>query len=128
MASIDDWNNLAPRLAIAWSPSFKSGLLNRLFNGRRTVLRGGFAIVYDRINTFESVIIPSLGAGFSQRSLTWVRMPSLRASQRSRKVFLSASLLTAANSSPSAASSFSTALSSAAGAKSFSFGTVYAKF
>ena len=61
-----DWNNLAPRLSVAWNPSFKDGLLARFLGDRRTVLRGGFAIVYDRINTFESVIIPLLGGGFSQ--------------------------------------------------------------
>lgn len=61
-----DWNNLAPRLAVAWNPSFRGGLLGRLLADRRTVLRGGFAILYDRVNTFESVIIPLLGAGFSQ--------------------------------------------------------------
>jgi hypothetical protein len=61
-----DWNNLAPRMAVAWNPAFKSGVLERLFGERKTVLRGGFAILYDRINTSESVIIPALGAGFSQ--------------------------------------------------------------
>jgi hypothetical protein len=61
-----DWNNLAPRLAVAWNPAFKNSFLRRLLGERRTVLRGGFGIVYDRINTFESVVIPLLGAGFSQ--------------------------------------------------------------
>jgi hypothetical protein len=61
-----DWNNLAPRLAAAWSPSFRGGFLDKLFGDRKTVLRGGFGILYDRINTSESVILPSLGAGFSQ--------------------------------------------------------------
>ena len=61
-----DWNNFAPRVAAAWSPSFNGGLLERLFGDRKTVLRGGFAIMYDRINTSESVILPALGAGFSQ--------------------------------------------------------------
>jgi hypothetical protein len=61
-----DWNNFAPRIAIAWNPSFKNGILHRLFADRRTVVRGGFALVYDRVNTFESVIIPLLGGGFSQ--------------------------------------------------------------
>jgi hypothetical protein len=61
-----DWNNFAPRVAAAWSPSFKGGILDKLFGEQKTVLRGGFAILYDRINTSESVILPSLGAGFSQ--------------------------------------------------------------
>lgn len=61
-----DWNNLAPRVAAAWSPSFKGAPLGRLFDERKTVLRAGFAVLYDRINTSESVILPALGAGFSQ--------------------------------------------------------------
>lgn len=62
-----DWNNFAPRLAVAWNPSFsKGGFFASLFGDRRTVLRGGFAKVYDRINTFESVVIPMLGVGFNQ--------------------------------------------------------------
>ncbi|HYJ88265.1 MAG TPA: carboxypeptidase-like regulatory domain-containing protein [Pyrinomonadaceae bacterium] len=61
-----DWNNLAPRLAAAWSPSFKNRFFDKLFGDRMTVLRGGFGILYDRINTSESVILPALGAGFSQ--------------------------------------------------------------
>lgn len=61
-----DWSNLAPRVAAAWTPSFKGDFFKRLFGDHQTVLRGGFAVVYDRINTFESVIIPALGAGFSQ--------------------------------------------------------------
>jgi hypothetical protein len=61
-----DKNNFSPRLAAAWNPSFDGGYLGKLFGARQTVLRGGFGIVYDRINTSESVIIPSLGVGFSQ--------------------------------------------------------------
>src|SRR6185295_4646596 len=45
---------------------FKSGVLNKIFGDCETVLRGGFGILYDRINTSESVILPALTAGFSQ--------------------------------------------------------------
>ncbi|MFL6230243.1 MAG: carboxypeptidase regulatory-like domain-containing protein, partial [Pyrinomonadaceae bacterium] len=61
-----DRNNFSPRLAAAWNPTFEGGRFGKLFGARKTVLRGGFGIVYDRINTSESVIIPSLGVGFSQ--------------------------------------------------------------
>jgi len=61
-----DRNNFGPRLAAAWSPLFKGGVLNKIFGDRETVLRGGFGILYDRINTSESVILPALTAGFSQ--------------------------------------------------------------
>src|SRR5207247_1656823 len=48
------------------NPSPKGGLLGRLIGDRKTVIRGGFALLYDRENTVQSVLIPSLSAGFSQ--------------------------------------------------------------
>jgi hypothetical protein len=61
-----DWTNWAPRAAIAWNPGFSDGFLGRVFGNRRSVVRGGFAITYDRSNTVQSVIIPMLGVGFGQ--------------------------------------------------------------
>jgi len=43
------WTNFGPRLGIAWNPSFKGGLLNNLFGDRKTTVRLGGSIVYDRI-------------------------------------------------------------------------------
>ena len=45
-----DWdkNNFQPRVAVAWSPSFRSGFLGKLFGkNNESVLRGGFAITND---------------------------------------------------------------------------------
>ena len=43
-----DKNNFQPRVALAWSPSFKSGFLAKLFGrNHQSVLRGGFAITND---------------------------------------------------------------------------------
>jgi hypothetical protein len=61
-----DWSNLSPRVALAWNPSFSGGLLGKMFGDRRTVLRGGYTLVFDRINTVQSVLIPMLGVGFGQ--------------------------------------------------------------
>ncbi len=61
-----DWGNWAPRVAAAWNPSWKGGWLGRLLGDRRTVVRGGYALVYDRLNTVSSVMVPSLGIGFAQ--------------------------------------------------------------
>lgn len=61
-----DWNNFAPRLAAAWNPAFNKGILKTVFGDRASVLRAGFGIVYDRINSTASVITPTLGVGFGQ--------------------------------------------------------------
>jgi hypothetical protein len=43
-----DKNNFQPRVAIAWSPSFKGGILGKLFGkDHQSVFRGGFAITND---------------------------------------------------------------------------------
>jgi Carboxypeptidase regulatory-like domain/TonB dependent receptor len=43
----DDRNNWAPSFGLAWSPSFKSGLLKRMFGENdKTVIRGAYAISY----------------------------------------------------------------------------------
>jgi hypothetical protein len=44
-----DKNNFAPRLGFAWNPSFKGGLFGKAFGDRKTVIRGGASIVYDRV-------------------------------------------------------------------------------
>ncbi|MEO8436192.1 MAG: carboxypeptidase-like regulatory domain-containing protein [Pyrinomonadaceae bacterium] len=43
-----DLNNFGPRLSFAYSPSFKSGILGTLFGDRKTSIRGGGSVVYDR--------------------------------------------------------------------------------
>ncbi len=43
-----DKNNFQPRVAIAWSPGFKSGFLSKIFGkNHESVLRGGFSITND---------------------------------------------------------------------------------
>lgn len=43
-----DWNDWAPRASIAWSPSADTGLLGKMFGSGKTVIRAGYALVYDR--------------------------------------------------------------------------------
>ncbi len=45
-----DNNNLAPRFSFAWNPSFKGGLMGKLFGDRKTVIRGGGTVTYDRVS------------------------------------------------------------------------------
>jgi hypothetical protein len=61
-----DYGDWAPRVSAAWNPSFTGGALGRIFGDRKTVVRGGYGIAYDRVNTVQSVIIPMLGVGFAQ--------------------------------------------------------------
>ena len=44
-----DWNNWAPRVGFAYAPSFSGGFMKKLFGDRQTSIRGGAAIVYDRV-------------------------------------------------------------------------------
>ena len=46
-----DWNNFSPRLAAAWSPKFRDGWLGTIFGNGKTVVRGGYSTVYDRIGS-----------------------------------------------------------------------------
>ncbi|MGB6232952.1 MAG: carboxypeptidase-like regulatory domain-containing protein, partial [Candidatus Acidiferrales bacterium] len=62
-----DWGNLAPRISFAWNPSFGSdNVFGRFLGDKKTVIRGGYSLVYDRENTIQNVVIPMLGAGFGQ--------------------------------------------------------------
>ena len=61
-----DYGNIAPRLSLAWNPGFSSGPAGHLFGNKKTVIRAGYGIGYDRVNTVQSVIIPMLGVGFAQ--------------------------------------------------------------
>jgi Carboxypeptidase regulatory-like domain len=53
--------NVAPRLAAAWSPSYRSGLRGAIFGEHETVLRGGYALVFERINAVSPVEYPLIG-------------------------------------------------------------------
>jgi hypothetical protein len=44
-----DWKDFAPRVGFAYSPSFTSGLLGHLLGDRKTSIRGGAGIAYDRV-------------------------------------------------------------------------------
>ena len=58
--------DFSPRISAAWQPGFKEGWLGKVFGDRKTVIRGGYSLTYDRANTVATVIIPMLGVGFAQ--------------------------------------------------------------
>ncbi|HEY6403091.1 MAG TPA: hypothetical protein VI479_16855, partial [Blastocatellia bacterium] len=45
-----DLNNFAPRLSFAWNPSFRNGFLGKVFGDRKTVIRGGGSVAYERVS------------------------------------------------------------------------------
>jgi hypothetical protein len=60
------YKGFSPRLAAAWNPSFDDGLLGSVFGRNKTVLRGGYSILYGRLNGVGLVLIPLLGDGLIQ--------------------------------------------------------------
>jgi len=60
------YGGFAPRVSLAWSPAFDSGVLGKLFGNKKTVLRGGYSRIYDRTNAVNMVLTPLLGYGFGQ--------------------------------------------------------------
>jgi hypothetical protein len=60
------YKSFSPRVAAAWNPSFDSGLLGDLFGRNKTVLRGGYSILYGRLNGVDLVLVPLLGTGLIQ--------------------------------------------------------------
>lgn len=61
-----DWGDVAPRVSVAWNPSSSNGFLSRVLGDRKSVIRAGYSMVYDRESTIETVVIPMLGVGFGQ--------------------------------------------------------------
>lgn len=61
-----DYGDVAPRASLAWNPSAKGGLFGKLLGDRKTVIRGGFAMVYDKSLTVETIEYTMLGIGFAQ--------------------------------------------------------------
>lgn len=64
-----DYSNVGPRLAAAWNPSFSEGFLARVFGDKKSVIRGGWGRVFDRINGVGIVLTPALGIGFGDLSV-----------------------------------------------------------
>ena len=57
---------ISPRISVAWSPNFKSGLLGKFVGEGKTVVRAGYGRVYGRLNGVNQVLVPLLGPGILQ--------------------------------------------------------------
>ncbi|HVM75191.1 MAG TPA: carboxypeptidase-like regulatory domain-containing protein, partial [Candidatus Saccharimonadales bacterium] len=60
------YQGFSPRVAIAWNPSFDSGLMGDLFGRNQTVVRGGYGRIYGRVNGVNLVLTPLLSPGLIQ--------------------------------------------------------------
>ncbi|MBM3813624.1 MAG: carboxypeptidase regulatory-like domain-containing protein [Acidimicrobiia bacterium] len=61
-----DKNNFGPRISAAWNPGMQDGLLGKLLGNKKTVIRAGYGVTFDRTNGVGVVMLPILGVGFSQ--------------------------------------------------------------
>ncbi len=55
-----------PRVSLAWSPNFNSGILGKIVGHNQTVVRGGYARIYGRLNGVDLMLVPLLGPGLLQ--------------------------------------------------------------
>ncbi|MGA2261496.1 MAG: hypothetical protein ABSH28_08670 [Acidobacteriota bacterium] len=60
------YGGFSPRIALAWNPHFKSGIMGKLFGDGKTVIRGGYSRIWGRINGVQQVLTPMLGPGMLQ--------------------------------------------------------------
>jgi hypothetical protein len=54
---------LSPRASLAWGPKYDSGLLGKIVGDGKTVIRGGYARIYGRLNGVDLMLVPLLGPG-----------------------------------------------------------------
>ena len=57
---------ISPRIALAWNPKFDEGVMASIFGRNQTVIRGGYGILYGRLNGVGLVLLPLLGTGLIQ--------------------------------------------------------------
>jgi hypothetical protein len=60
------YGSFSPRVAVAWNPNYDGGILGQAFGHGKTVIRGGFGLLYGRLNGVDLVLVPLLGTGLIQ--------------------------------------------------------------
>jgi Carboxypeptidase regulatory-like domain len=60
------YKSFSPRIAVAWNPKFDEGVMASIFGRNQTVVRGGYGILYGRLNGVGLVLLPLLGTGLIQ--------------------------------------------------------------
>ena len=56
---VTDWHEFGPRVSTAWQVPFK----NKIFGNNNTVIRAGYALVYDRMSDINQVSLPLTTGG-----------------------------------------------------------------
>ena len=56
---VTNWHQFGPRVAVAWQVPFN----NRIFGDKKTVIRAGYGLVYDRISDINEVSLPLTTGG-----------------------------------------------------------------
>jgi hypothetical protein len=56
-----DYNNFAPNIGAAWSPTFESGFLGALLGQNKTVIRGGYSHVFGNDSIVTSINNAAVG-------------------------------------------------------------------
>jgi hypothetical protein len=80
-----DWDkkNFGPRVSFAYSPNFDNGFLHRLFgNSNKSVIRGGFGVVFDRIGAGLLSTFDQRGSFGLSTQLTNDTLPSVASAPR----------------------------------------------
>jgi hypothetical protein len=60
------YGGFSPRVSLAWSPGFDDGMLGSVIGRNKTVIRGGYARIYGRLNGVDLMLVPLLGPGLLQ--------------------------------------------------------------
>jgi len=61
------YKSFSPRIAVAWNPHFDTdSMMGKVFGRDNSVLRGGYSVLYGRLNGVDLVLVPLLGTGLIQ--------------------------------------------------------------
>lgn len=96
-----DKNNFSPRVGFAYNPSFKDGIGGFIFGNRKTSIRGGASIVYDRVGGAITFIQDQLSYLFDSSASTTFGSLDARASLLNDPRFAGLTTLPVQNTAPS---------------------------
>ncbi|MGA3240446.1 MAG: carboxypeptidase-like regulatory domain-containing protein [Bryobacteraceae bacterium] len=60
------YGEFSPRASFAWNPRYSDGILGKVLGNGKTVIRGGYARIFGRLNGVDLVLVPLLGPGLLQ--------------------------------------------------------------